>query len=109
MPSWQLLHIMLLRSDNLVGFNYGNNNISVSLINLTSLEELLIDFCELEGEHSGANMAEAVWETLVCFGIENQVGCTTITRGTVPNTTTCRLWLSCLTMHPTMIHLLIRL
>jgi hypothetical protein len=39
-----------------------------------SLEELLIDFRELEGEHSGENMAEAVWETLTCFGIENQVG-----------------------------------
>ncbi|KAN0131304.1 Ribonuclease H-like domain containing protein [Lactarius tabidus] len=37
------------------------------------LEELLINFRELEGEHSGANMAEAVWETLVCFGIENQI------------------------------------
>jgi hypothetical protein len=28
------------------------------------LEELLIDFRELQGEHSGENMAEAVWETL---------------------------------------------
>jgi len=37
------------------------------------VEELLIDFHELEGEHSGANMAEAVWKTLVHFGIENQV------------------------------------
>jgi hypothetical protein len=37
------------------------------------LEELLIDFCELEGEHSRANMAEAVWETLVRYGIETRV------------------------------------
>ncbi|KAJ6524012.1 hypothetical protein B0H19DRAFT_881884, partial [Mycena capillaripes] len=28
------------------------------------LEELLIDFQELIGEHSGENMAEVVWKTL---------------------------------------------
>lgn len=37
------------------------------------LEELLIDFRELPGEHSGENMAEAVWETLVMYGIEGKV------------------------------------
>jgi hypothetical protein len=37
------------------------------------LEELLIDFRELLGEHSGENMAEAVWETLVMYGIEGKV------------------------------------
>jgi hypothetical protein len=73
MCSWQSLCIMSPRLDNLVGFNYRGNNISVFLTNLTSLEELLINFHELEGKHSGANMAEAVWETLMCFGIENQV------------------------------------
>ena len=36
-------------------------------------EELLIDFRELLGEHSGENMAEAVWETLVMYGIEGRV------------------------------------
>jgi len=36
-------------------------------------EELLVNFQELEGKHSGANMAEAMWETLTCFKIENQV------------------------------------
>jgi hypothetical protein len=35
--------------------------------------ELLIDFRELLGEHSGENMAEAVWETLVMYGIEGRV------------------------------------
>ena len=35
------------------------------------MDELLIDFRELEGEHSGANMAEAVWETLTRYGIES--------------------------------------
>ncbi|KAF8812113.1 hypothetical protein BYT27DRAFT_7087987, partial [Phlegmacium glaucopus] len=37
------------------------------------LEELLIDFQELVGEHSGENMAEVVWETLKQYGIENQI------------------------------------
>jgi hypothetical protein len=36
-------------------------------------EELLIDFRELLGEHSGENIAEAVWETLVMYGIEGRV------------------------------------
>ena len=36
-------------------------------------EELLVNFQELEGKHSGANMAEAMWETLTCFKIENRV------------------------------------
>ena len=35
-------------------------------------EELLIDFWELLGKHSGENMAEAVWETLVIYGIEGR-------------------------------------
>jgi hypothetical protein len=38
------------------------------------IEALLINFHQLEGEHSGANMAEATWDTLTRFGIENQVG-----------------------------------
>lgn len=37
------------------------------------LEELLIDFRELHGEHSGENIAEAVWETLVTYGIEGRI------------------------------------
>jgi hypothetical protein len=32
-------------------------------------EELLIDFRELIGEHSGDNMAEAVWQTLELYGL----------------------------------------
>ena len=35
-------------------------------------EELLIDFRELSGEHSGENMAKAVWETLKQYDL---VGC----------------------------------
>lgn len=37
------------------------------------IEELLIDFRELMGEHSGENMAEAVWETLTKYGISDRV------------------------------------
>ena len=37
------------------------------------IEELLIDFHELMGEHSGENMAEAVWETLTKYGISDCV------------------------------------
>ena len=36
-------------------------------------EELLIDFRELIGEHSGENMAEVVWETLKRYGLEKRV------------------------------------
>ncbi|KAF9025515.1 hypothetical protein BDZ89DRAFT_915822, partial [Hymenopellis radicata] len=36
-------------------------------------EEVLIDFRELLGEHSGSNMADIVWETLKKFGIENRI------------------------------------
>ncbi|KAJ8515596.1 hypothetical protein ONZ45_g6994 [Pleurotus djamor] len=37
------------------------------------LEELLIDFKELIGSHSGANMAEAVWSTMQRFGLVGKV------------------------------------
>ena len=36
-------------------------------------EELLIDFRELVGEHSGENMAEVIWEMLKQYGIENRM------------------------------------
>lgn len=39
-------------------FNQRGNNISALLTKLISVEELLINFHGLEGEHSGANMAE---------------------------------------------------
>ena len=38
-----------------------------------SSEELLIDFRELIGEHTGENMAEAVWKTLTRYDIQDQV------------------------------------
>jgi hypothetical protein len=37
-------------------------------------EELLIDFRELLGEHSGENMAEAVWATMELYGLVGKVG-----------------------------------
>jgi len=37
------------------------------------VEELLIDFRELMGAHSGENMAAVVWSTLELYGIENRV------------------------------------
>jgi hypothetical protein len=36
-------------------------------------EELLIDFRELIGEHSGKNMAEVVWQTLELYGLVGRV------------------------------------
>ena len=37
------------------------------------IEELLIDFRELIGAHSGTNMAEVVWSTIVLYGLEGKV------------------------------------
>ena len=39
----------------------------------TPTEELLIDFRELIGEHSGENMAEAIWATLELYGLVERV------------------------------------
>jgi hypothetical protein len=36
-------------------------------------EELPIDFHKLIGEHSGENMAEAVWRTLKLYGLVGRV------------------------------------
>jgi len=54
-------------------FHY-NSNISAKTFEMSS-EELLIDFRELVGEHTGENMAEAVWETLTMYGIQDRVSC----------------------------------
>jgi hypothetical protein len=44
-------------------------------------EELLIDFRELIGEHSGENMAEAVWATMELYGLIGKVSfCPLITK-----------------------------
>ncbi|KAF7372351.1 Transposase-like protein [Mycena venus] len=41
--------------------------------NNSKLEECLIDFRELIGEHSGENMAAAVWETIEKFGLIGRI------------------------------------
>ncbi|KAF5337795.1 hypothetical protein D9758_016284 [Tetrapyrgos nigripes] len=41
--------------------------------NKGKLEELLIDFRELSGAHSGDNMAEVVWETLAQYGPKGKI------------------------------------
>jgi hypothetical protein len=42
------------------------------LLTLTP-EELLIDFCELIGKHSGENMAAVLWSTLELYGLQSKV------------------------------------
>ncbi|KAJ7189804.1 hypothetical protein GGX14DRAFT_382861, partial [Mycena pura] len=37
------------------------------------LEELLIDFQEIIGEHSGENMADVVWKCLESYGLTGRV------------------------------------
>lgn len=54
------------------------NYVAVLSLRLTtpfsgSLEELLIDFHELVGPHSGENMADIVWSTLELYRIQNKV------------------------------------
>ena len=38
-------------------------------------EELLIDFRKLVREHSGKNLAHAVYETLNIYGLKGHVSC----------------------------------
>jgi hypothetical protein len=50
----------------------------ISCLNLTThlrpaIEELLIDFQKLIGEHSGENMAEAVWATMELYNLVGKV------------------------------------
>ena len=37
------------------------------------IEELLIDFRELLGKHTGENLAEAVWCTMELYGLQGRV------------------------------------
>ena len=73
-------------------------------------EELLIDFRELHGEHSGKNVAEAIWETLVMYGIEGRVVMTCCSpKLTYWYNLVFRSLHSCLTTRQTMTHLLMAL
>ena len=60
-----------VRNDGQYGMNCSQFLNYVSLI--FHVEELLIDFYELMGAHSGENMAAVVWSTLELYGIENRV------------------------------------
>lgn len=48
----------------------------LQLLNLFT-EELLIDFCELIGSHSGENLAAAIWETLELYGLQGHASTST--------------------------------
>ena len=37
------------------------------------LEEVVLDFCEIVGEHSGDNLADTVWQTIELFGLQHKV------------------------------------
>ena len=49
-------------------------NVSFELVPNIIIEELLIDFYKLIGEHSGENFAEAVYETLQLYEFQDKVG-----------------------------------
>ena len=52
--------------------NLITNQIKVWIIAFILPEELLIDFCELIGEHSGQNLAHAVYKTQGKYGLKGQ-------------------------------------
>ena len=66
MPFWPSLHTTLPMMGNLVCVLLDSR--TGCLVNIPT-EELLIDFQELIGEHSGENMAEAIWATLELYGL----------------------------------------
>ena len=37
------------------------------------LEEVILDFREIVGEHSGENLADAVWSTIEMYGLKGRV------------------------------------
>ena len=43
------------------------------VVNILYLEELLIDFRELVGEHSGGNLAQAIYKTLDLYDLKSWV------------------------------------
>jgi len=69
MPFWWLLLIMWETIDNMVWVALILNHFLL----IFCVEELLIDFHEFMGAHSGENMAAVVWSTLELYGIENKV------------------------------------
>jgi hypothetical protein len=51
----------------------------------SSTEELLIDFRELIGQHSGENMAKAVWATMELYGLIGKVNLGSLINGCLLN------------------------
>lgn len=56
----------------MIGRSVCSTVISRLFLNIVS-EEVLIDFRELIGQHSGANMAAAVFETMERLGLKGRV------------------------------------
>jgi hypothetical protein len=64
-------------------------------------EELLIDFYELIGQHSGENLASAVYDTLTLYGLQGRVSFEVIPGFCMLTLLAIRLWPSMLTMPQT--------
>ena len=62
-----------INSDWKLGTPFSYTFIPVCSIISTISEELLIDFRELVGEHSGENLAHAVYDTLNLYGLKGRV------------------------------------
>jgi hypothetical protein len=59
-------------NDGELGLLFASSLNSITHLHITT-EELLIDFQDLIGEHSGENMAEAVWATMELYGLIGKV------------------------------------
>jgi hypothetical protein len=64
-------------------------------------EELLIDFRELVGQHSGENLASALYDTITLYGLEGRVSFEVISGFHMLMLPAISLWLSMLTMPQT--------
>jgi hypothetical protein len=67
----------------------------------TVAEELLIDFRELIGQHSGENLASALYDTLTLYGLQGRVSFEVIPDFCMLTPPAISLWPSTLTMHQT--------
>lgn len=74
----------------------GTSSFSYSLrpSQVATTDELLIDFTELIGEHTGANMADAVWSTMKRYGLVGRVSDPIYGLGILTNQILFRLLLS---------------
>ena len=56
-----------------IGVLVGTLSSSDSLMLRDCIEEVLIDFKEIVGAHTGENMANLVWETMILYGLKGKV------------------------------------